>query len=137
MKKFIITEIFVVLLAMGCGSGLYNQPWRPLKTYTNKKEISSLSNMKLATAIHYHGNKMLFEEARERGLFTSSEIDKIKDGKIWRDMSETALRASWGLPSDINKSVGSYGIHKQYVYGSFYDRTYVYVEDGKVTGWQK
>ena len=61
----------------------------------------------------------------------------IADGKIYIGMKEEHLLASWGKPRDINKSVGSWGVHKQYVYG--YDVSsfqYVYVEDGEIVSWQ-
>lgn len=37
-----------------------------------------------------------------------------------------------GYPIKINESFGSWGLHKQYVYNSFY----VYVENGIVVSWQ-
>lgn len=53
--------------------------------------------------------------------------------EIFIGMSEEGLRASWGGPNDINRTVTEHGEHKQYVYPG---GRYVYVEDGKVTGWQ-
>ena len=50
------------------------------------------------------------------------------------DMPEKMLIMSWGKPISINENVGSWGVHKQYVYGDF--GPYVYVENGKVTSWQ-
>jgi hypothetical protein len=48
-------------------------------------------------------------------------------------ISECQLFASWGLPSDQNRSVGSWGVHTQHIY---YSGTYVYTENGRVTSWQ-
>jgi hypothetical protein len=59
---------------------------------------------------------------------------QIENSKISLGMTEEQLIASWGRPRDINTTTGSFGVHKQYVYGDF--GPYVYVEDGKVTGWQ-
>ena len=56
--------------------------------------------------------------------------------KFYIGMSEDALIESLGRPNDINVSVGSWGTHKQYIYGG-YDGTYIYVENGKVTSYQK
>ena len=39
---------------------------------------------------------------------------------------------SWGQPDDINRSVGSWGVHEQWVYGD----EYLYFENGKLTSWQ-
>lgn len=54
--------------------------------------------------------------------------------KIWMGMSDDQLVKSWGRPSDINRTVGSWGSHEQWVYGNF--GPYVYVENGTVTSWQ-
>ncbi|MES2948645.1 MAG: hypothetical protein V4858_08895 [Pseudomonadota bacterium] len=53
--------------------------------------------------------------------------------KIVIGMTADEARQSWGEPSKINASVGSYGRHEQWVYpGS----QYVYVQNGLVTGAQ-
>jgi len=69
-----------------------------------------------------------------------SDQDKnaIADGKIYMGMKEEHLVVSWGEPRTITASVGSWGVHKQYVYGSFEYGTsqYVYVENGVVVSWQ-
>lgn len=43
------------------------------------------------------------------------------------------LYAAWGLPISANRSVGSWGIDVQHVYGN---GTYVYTRNGIVTSWQ-
>ncbi len=74
------------------------------------------------------------ERKKELKDFTEREIEAINNRKIYIGMSEAALRKSWGNPRDINTSVGSWGVHRQYCYANF---TYVYVENGYVTSWQK
>lgn len=74
-----------------------------------------------------------WEEIVSRGYFSQSELDLIDSKSIQMGMREEALICSWGRPSDVNKSVGSWGEHKQYVYGG---GSYVYVENGRVTSWQ-
>ena len=50
---------------------------------------------------------------------------------------ESYLLEMCGYPQDVNTSVGSWGEHKQYVYGdSSHGRIYVYIENGVVTSWQ-
>lgn len=71
--------------------------------------------------------------AVERDIFSTKEIKLIKEEKISIGMSEEALRASWGPPEDVNETVTSYSVRKQYVYGL---GQYVYVVDGEVTSWQ-
>ena len=68
----------------------------------------------------------------ERKAVTQSEASSIREGEIFLGMSETALNCAWGRPDTVNTSVGSWGVHKQYVYGY----NYVYVENGTVKSWQ-
>ena len=65
--------------------------------------------------------------------YGSQEIaEKIMAKKIWIGMTSAMALESWGKPTDINRSVGSWGIHEQWVYGD----TYLYFEDGVLTSWQ-
>lgn len=64
----------------------------------------------------------------------SKYIKLVQNGEIMLGMPEKMLIMSWGKPISINENVGSWGVHKQYVYGDF--GPYVYVENGKVTSWQ-
>jgi hypothetical protein len=62
--------------------------------------------------------------------------------KIIIGMSKEEVIASWGNPHDINKSVGSWGVHEQWVYGYwsynvFIPTSYLYFENEKLTGWQQ
>lgn len=71
------------------------------------------------------------ETTRRKLSFNSS---LIRSEKIRMGMSECELYASWGFPSSQNRSVGSWGVHVQHVYGNF--GSYVYTENGRVTSWQ-
>lgn len=63
---------------------------------------------------------------------------KIKDmilaGEISVGMSREEAKASWGEPEDINRTVGSFGVHEQWIY--FGGEILVYFENGRLTGWQ-
>lgn len=53
-------------------------------------------------------------------------------------MSEAMVLESWGVPHDTNRSVGSWGIHEQWIYKKGkYDSYYLYFENGKLTSWQE
>jgi hypothetical protein len=56
----------------------------------------------------------------------------IVAGQIALGMTPDMVRASWGKPDDINRSVGPWGVHEQWVYGY----KYLYFEDGILTSWQ-
>jgi hypothetical protein len=58
---------------------------------------------------------------------------KILNQKIWLGMTDKMAIESWGKPDDINRSVGSWGVHEQWVYP---DNQYLYFENGKLTSYQ-
>lgn len=60
-------------------------------------------------------------------------VEMVKQRKIKIGMSEQQALLSWGKPERVNKSVGSYGVHEQWVYGR---GQYVYMENGKLTSFQ-
>lgn len=135
MKILMKSLIYVILLAVfltGCAGS-------PIQlSQMDKNELAFVSDEQLINALQYelYRNELMFKEAKMRQLITDDEIRLIRKKRIKLGMSETALLISWGYPRRINRSVGSYGVHKQYVYGSSSNRTYVYVENGKVKSWQ-
>lgn len=70
------------------------------------------------------------KELIESEGLTESDIAAVKEGTIFRGMSEKAVFYSIGLRSKENDWGGG---GKQLIYG---DRIYVYIKDGKVTDWQ-
>lgn len=58
---------------------------------------------------------------------------KILAGKIWLGMTDDMAKDSWGTPDNNNRSVGSWGIHEQWIYPN---NVYLYFENGILTNWQ-
>lgn len=58
--------------------------------------------------------------------------DKLKQGYYWIGMNKEMATISLGRPNDINRTVGSWGVHEQWVY----DNLYLYFENGKLTSYQ-
>ena len=56
----------------------------------------------------------------------------IHRGRVRIGMTAEQCRAALGRPRDINRSVGSYGVHEQWVYNGLY----LYFEDGIMTSFQ-
>ena len=56
----------------------------------------------------------------------------IHQRRVRMGMTREQARAAWGRPRDINRSVGSYGVHEQWCYNG----SYLYFEDGILTSWQ-
>lgn len=78
-------------------------------------------------------NTLYFHPANPIPSGTSAKIvQAIKDQKVVLGMTAKQVELSWGKPEDVNRSVGSWGVHEQWVYG----RQYVYLENGKVSSFQ-
>ncbi len=58
----------------------------------------------------------------------------INDNRVVIGMTKEMVTASIGYPQDINRSVGSWGVHEQWVYSK--RGIYVYFENEKVTSFQ-
>lgn len=56
----------------------------------------------------------------------------IHQRRVRIGMTDEQCRAAWGRPRDINRSVGSYGVHEQWCYNG----SYLYFEDGILTSFQ-
>lgn len=64
---------------------------------------------------------------------TPSKIRQaVEQQKIMIGMTQKQARLSWGEPDKINKSVGSWGVKEQWVYGY----QYLYFSNGKLTSFQ-
>lgn len=64
--------------------------------------------------------------------YGKKNAQRILDKKIWLGMSKEMAIESWGQPDDINRTVGSWGVHEQWIYVD----EYLYFENGKLTSWQ-
>lgn len=58
--------------------------------------------------------------------------NKLKEGYYWIGMNREMATISLGSPKDINRTVGSWGVHEQWVY----ENRYLYFENGKLTSYQ-
>lgn len=64
----------------------------------------------------------------------SNHINQIVTNRqIQLGMTKKQIKMSWGNPEDINRTVGVWGVHEQWCYGSGY---YLYFENGILTSWQ-
>jgi hypothetical protein len=63
-----------------------------------------------------------------------ANIEKsVLDGRIQIGMTSEQATLAWGKPEQINKTVGSWGVHEQWVYHS---GNHLYFENGILTSWQ-
>jgi len=105
------------------------------------EELNQQPSLVLCNAYHVLGSDKVKEELLKRGEITDDEWSLIEGEQYRIGMSELSLICSLGKPNykgAINKSAGSWGTKKQYVYPSIYSskRTYIYVRNGIVTSYQ-
>lgn len=96
-------------------------------THINGDTPSDLLDVKNAGAL-------IQSELNRRGLSVDKKL--VLEGKIRIGSSECTVYASWGSPNDVNRTVGSWGVNKQLVYGSSSKRNYIYISNGRVNSFQ-
>lgn len=78
-------------------------------------------------------NQRYFYENDPLPKETSADIKTtIQQQKIKVGMTQEHAILSWGKPKKVNKSVGAWGVHEQWVYGS----QYLYFENGRLSSFQ-
>ncbi len=142
--KSIILFLLVCITIAGCAGSPYmieNATPEELENVSTKDLIHGYNHMTATTPFSKYEPKSrtptVKAELQRRNLVPEHEWETIDQRKIKIGLSEMGLYISWGFPDKVNKSVGSYGVHKQIIYKrGKHSKTYVYVENGKVTSWQ-
>ena len=87
-----------------------------------------------AAAREEEAKQLAVERALDLRRKYGSEIaGRIINNQIWLHMTAEMAIDSMGSPDSVNRSVGSYGVHEQWVYGS----TYLYFKNGQLDSWQE
>ena len=76
-------------------------------------------------------------QQREKRIIETYSVffwNTIINNQIQLGMTKEMVIDSWGRPDDINRTVGSWGVHEQWVYER--NKTYLYFENGILTSWQ-
>lgn len=73
------------------------------------------------------------EYIKKRSGLSEAYKKAILQSEIMRGMTSDDVEVSWGKPKDINRSVGSWGVHEQWIYGS---SNYLYFKNGILDSWQ-
>jgi hypothetical protein len=132
--KFIASLFMFTFLLIGCAGSPYQV------SQMNRAELSTVSDYNLLGSLSNTAvrNKMMFDEAKRRGLLTDSDIRIVKKGKLKRGMTENTLIATKGQPLQIKQDTYQSEIIKQYVYGfktKYSNQTCVIVNRGTVRSW--
>lgn len=84
-----------------------------------------------AEAMKLESERVVLERKYIR-KYGASTYNKLKAGKIWIGITREMAIIALGGPSEINRTVGLWGIHEQWVYKS----VYLYFENGKLSSYQ-
>lgn len=74
----------------------------------------------------------IFSKTNPAKGWSKKILSAVRNGDILLGMTKDQVRASVGIPEQINRNGGRWGINEQWVYKGFY----VYFDNGKVTSWQ-
>lgn len=94
------------------------------------KRLEKQNDLKAKKAEYAKLEKELEKEYIKK--YGQKTYDKLKEGYYWIGMNREMATISLGRPKDINRTVGFWGVHEQWVY----DDIYLYFENGKLTSYQ-
>ncbi|MGR3303315.1 MAG: hypothetical protein ACUZ8I_12540 [Candidatus Scalindua sp.] len=80
----------------------------------------------------FEKEKAFWETAKEE---YPRHYKAMEERKLMRGMPEKMVRFMLKEPDKINRSVGSWGVHEQWIFEEH--NMYLYLEDGFLTSWQK
>jgi len=103
---------------------VYHQPHGDLCVWCTKANDCSIITTDLAPAYF----------KQEFPAWTDAQCTAVAAGSVLLGMTAEMARSARGEPSDINRTVGSWGVHEQWVYSD--TGTYLYFENGILTSWQ-
>lgn len=117
MKRVMLTLIICLMLVSGCAE-LYNASF-----------LAGSYEQRVASRRQQYINA--------NPELPAKTVECILAGKIFMGMTTSQVEASWGHPYPVNRSVGSWGTHEQWIYRvSKYTTHYLYFSDGILTSWQ-
>ena len=136
MRFQILAWLALAMIVSGCAGSPYQI------SRMDSEELAEVPNKELMQALENHRsrNDAIINEALNRGWLLEDDIPHIKKGNIAKGMSERALILAIGRPYRVNEKHGSWGIHKEYIYGGLGPDaifTHVFLENGRVSRWEE
>lgn len=134
LDHFQVTDVSVVTDIIGENSS-YTYVELPDISYQNRVIITfNYSGEKGSIDISMDIDSLdsIFSKTNPAKGWSKNILSAVRNGNILLGMTKDQVRASVGIPEQINRSGGPWGINEQWVYKGFY----VYVDNGKVTSWQ-
>lgn len=132
-----IDGYFGVCVKDECGymSELYIIKNDKIKAFVEAKkdEAFELQMLKEERELKAKKEELARQEKEYIKTYGKATFKKLKEGYIWLGMTKKMAIISRGYPEDINRSVGSWGVKEQWVYGN---GTYLYFDNGSLSSWQ-
>ncbi|MBC7846998.1 MAG: hypothetical protein H7Y10_10940 [Flavobacterium sp.] len=100
--------------------------------YVRLQEEEELAKRKEENKIKKENKQYADIEAKNIKKYGKTLYAKLKKGMFWIGMTDDMAIISLGNPKDINRTVGKWGVHEQWVY----DGDYYYFENGILTSYQ-
>lgn len=139
-KKVIILdyhdEFFAVCIDSICG--YMNEMWieknKQIDAFVKIKREEEIKLIQIAEERKIKTEEKEYSELEKKyeKKYGKEVYKKLKNGYYWIGMNMEMATISLGSPFKINKSVGSWGIHEQWVYKNLY----LYFENGKLKSYQ-
>jgi hypothetical protein len=98
--------------------------------YLNDPALRQIAEKQKKEVIELERNKRYQDLVK---IFGTISANRIINHETWIGMTTFEAIASLGLPKDVNKTEGTFGIHEQWVYGEIPYTKYLYFENGKLT----
>jgi hypothetical protein len=109
-----------------------NKQWRvKVPTYYLMEESKFIKSEKKSK--EKEENELVERKAHLMRKFGNLITNKILEGRIWIGMTKGMAIESQGKPNDVNRTVGKWGVHEQWIYSY---NVYLYFENGELTSWQ-
>jgi hypothetical protein len=109
-----------------------NKQWRvKVPTYYLMEESKFIQSEKQSK--EKEENELVERRAYLMRKFGNLITNKILEGRIWIGMTKGMAIESQGKPNDVNRTVGKWGVHEQWIYPY---NIYLYFENGDLTSWQ-
>lgn len=141
MKPIGILMIILIMFVGGCIT--YPQQTYSPSSYDLEEDLNR--RIKRATELGEQKRLSRAEELRnDKELQSKNWSEEVKQAIINSDiaigMTKEQVIYSWGHPIDINKSVGSWGVHEQWKYGEAFmpyrpKDTYLHFENGTLASY--
>ncbi len=127
----------VTILRQGCNVLILekDEGWCRIQTNDNtyegwiKENDLSDSEVKLISNEDFRKELYLLNHRNIAQKFVTA----IREGTIMLGMTREMVIVTWGEPEDVHKTVGSWGVHEQWIYKH---NQYVYFENDILTSWQ-